>query len=103
MTVAGLLSVAPHPKCRFTIFDELEFFLIKSVSPVVVSHIELPNVANAYTKNNAKTPADIKNALRILVPVFDFLCFIKPNREVVKSIAKGMPKKIKLEECSLNV
>ncbi|HEX6332878.1 MAG TPA: hypothetical protein VFZ78_01560, partial [Flavisolibacter sp.] len=91
MTIAGLLSVAPHPKYRFTIF-ELEFFLIKRVSPVAVSHIELPNVANAYTKNNAKTPVDIKNALRTLVPVFDFLCFIKPNREVVKSIAMGMPK-----------
>lgn len=84
MTVAGLLSVAPQPKYRFTIFDELDFFLIKSVSPVVVSHIELPNVANAYTKNNAKTPADIK------------IDFLKPNREAVKSIAMGMPKKIKL-------
>ena len=84
MPVAGLLSVAPQPKYRFTIFVELDFFLIKSVSPVVVSHIELPNVANAYTKNNAKTPVDIK------------IDFLKPNREVVKSIAMGMPKKIKL-------
>jgi hypothetical protein len=102
VTVAGLLSVAPQPKYRFTIFDELEFFLIKSVSPVVVSHIELPKVANAYTKNNAKTPADIKKALRRLVRVIDFLCLTKPKREAVKSIAVGMPKKIKLEECSLN-
>jgi hypothetical protein len=91
VAVAGLLSVAPQPKYRFTILVELEILLMKRVSPVVVSHIELPNVAKAYVKNNAKTPADIK------------IDFLKPNREVMKSNAMGIPKIKKPEDCSLNV